>query len=499
MLFPLVLVGIAVLLIIVQDYVRKSSRTWKLLNKFPGDKPLPLIGNALQIGFNSDETCAKLMQMWHRHGQQTFRVTMGTENWVMLCEPDDIRIILSHPTELSKPLERNAAFKPFFGNSVSTAEGEKWKSTRKLIVSSFSFKTLDQRQETINKYCDQLAQIFDRYKDKKDVDLYRYLKPFMLDLMCDSFMGVERNFLQNVEHRYFKTGKNIIKILTNNYFNHWRIIESIFVWTPMYKEMTETIKNIRDLSQELIYSRKVKTHKNSEYIDEIEEEKKKNAAEDLCLLDKFLNSKLPNGEPVPDSQINEEISLLCFTAHYTTTVTMSHALYLMAKYPEVQQKAYEEQMMIFGEDKLRKATNDDLGKMKYLEAVVKETFRVLPTVTKIGRQLQEDLTLSDGRVVPAGTSVVVFYEAMNMNPKLFPEPSKFDPERFYGNPASYIVPFSAGPRGCLGSGYAWMAMKSVMSTVLRRYKLSVAKEPDIAYRMLLESDNGINLKLSSRV
>lgn len=80
-------------------------------------------------------------------------------------------------------------------------------------------------------------------------------------------------------------------------------------------------------------------------------------------------------------------------------MTISHTLYSMAKYPEVQRRVFEEQKSIFGDDLSRKPTTKDLNEMKYLENVIKETMRTIPTVPKIGRQLQNDLTLK-GKKVP---------------------------------------------------------------------------------------------------
>lgn len=70
---------------------------------------------------------------------------------------------------------------------------------------------------------------------------------------------------------------------------------------------------------------------------------------------------------------------------------MSHTLYFLAKYPEIQQRVYEEQLSVFNNDITKKPTNNDLTEMKYLEAVIKESIRAVPTVTKIGRQLKSDL------------------------------------------------------------------------------------------------------------
>lgn len=72
---------------------------------------------------------------------------------------------------------------------------------------------------------------------------------------------------------------------------------------------------------------------------------------------------------------------------------MSHTLYCLAKHPDIQKKVFEEQKSIFRNDMARDPTGQDLNKMKYLEAVIKESIRTIPTVPKIGRQLQHDLVL----------------------------------------------------------------------------------------------------------
>lgn len=79
-----------------------------------------------------------------------------------------------------------------------------------------------------------------------------------------------------------------------------------------------------------------------------------------------------------------------FKGHYTTTLTICHTLYYVAKYPEIQNRIIEEQQCIFKNDMSKKPTHKNLNDMKYLEAVIKESMRVLPPVTKIGRQLKKD-------------------------------------------------------------------------------------------------------------
>ncbi|CAH2062828.1 unnamed protein product, partial [Iphiclides podalirius] len=174
---------------------------------FPGNNPLPLFGNALELGFDADDASHKLMDMWRKHGKQNFRLAVGSEDWVLLSEADDVGVILSHPTELGKPLERNVAMMPFFGNSVSTSEGERWPLMRKLMTPSFQYRTLEKRVQNSNAYCKHLFSILDEKLEVGDIDLYRYLRPYMFDLLCNSLMGVNFNLLDDPDHPYLQASR----------------------------------------------------------------------------------------------------------------------------------------------------------------------------------------------------------------------------------------------------------------------------------------------------
>ncbi|CAK1551852.1 unnamed protein product [Leptosia nina] len=504
------LLGAAVVLLCIYEFLKRHSRDWKLLKQYPGDYPLPIVGNGLQLGFDADDSSHKLMELWKKHGRNNFRMTVGSEEWVLLSNPDDVATILNHPTELGKQIERNSAMRPFFGNSVSTSEGEQWKTIRKLMAPSFQFKTLEKRVEHVNKYCDRLFELFDD-QDNNVVDMYRYLRPFMFDILCNSLMGVDSDLLHDLDHPYLQASDKVVNIITENYFSYWRNIKYIFQLTPFYKEMMDAIQTMRTTSTNIISERKGKLEKiiedtknNNKHVDmDLEELLENKVSTDMCLLDKFLLSKLHNGDPLPEHMINDEVTLVCWTGHYTTTMTMAHTLYCLAKHPEVQARALEEQKSIFNKDIHKRPTNQDLTEMKYLEAVIKESIRVIPTVTKIGRQLKKDLKFKDGRVAPANTTIIVFYEAIYQDPKTFHEPEKYNPERFFSPMHNHaFVPFSAGPRNCLGFRFAWAAMKATISNIIRRYELTLGgpgTEPQFAYRIVTESKNGLHLKLRKRV
>lgn len=121
--------------------------------------------------------------------------------------------------------------------------------------------------------------------------------------------------------------------------------------------------------------------------------------------------------------------------------------------PEVQSNLSLELEEIFGSDN-RPPSYEDLQKMSYLERVIKESQRLMPSIAEFQRFVDEDFVLND-YVIPGGSTVGIMVYAMHMDPSLFPEPEKFDPDRFLfenskdRHPFSYI-PFSGGYRNCIG-------------------------------------------------
>ncbi|KAI5641118.1 cytochrome p450 domain-containing protein [Phthorimaea operculella] len=509
--FAAIFIVIVLVCLIVQDVMRKRSSRWRHLYKFPGDTGLPVIGNALALGFDSDDASKKLLDMWKKHGKTSFRVSIGSEDWVLLSEPDHVAALFGDSTILSKSPERNAAVKPFFGESVSTSDGGRWRWARKLISTSFNMNTIGQKLDEVNAHSDQLIRIFSKCEDAESVPMYQYLRPFMLDILFKTLMGVESNFLDNLNHPYLQESGKVINMITENYYSYWRNIKPLFRLTPMYKEMNATIKVIKETARDVIKQRKNKLEK---MVDDIIENNK-NVSVDLniigrkkieecnTLIDAFFIKTLPNGEKVPEDVINEEISFVYFTGHFTTAVTISHTLYCLAKHPEIQKQVIEEQESIFHNEFLRKPTMSDINDMKYLDAVIKETLRVIPTVPKIGRKLDHDLLLKDGRIIPADTTAIVYYEAIFMNEKDFPEPNKYKPERFFEknmHPHAFL-PFGGGPRSCIGFRFALMVIKATLSNIIRRFEVlegGPGTEPQFSLGVVTESKNGVSLKLKKR-
>ena len=187
----------------------------------------------------------------------------------------------------------------------------------------------------------------------------------------------------------------------------------------------------------------------------------------VAFLDLLLRLKLDNGSRLSKEDIQEEVDTFMFEGHDTTTCSIAWTLFLIGNHPEVscsgrkslehdfhlicaektvyssttecnsilclmkvQEKLIEEQMELYGENGLKDdVTMEDMSKMKYLEACIKESLRLYPSVPIVGRKATDNKVV-DGQAVEKGESVIAVIYKLHRNPKVWDRPNDFIPERF---------------------------------------------------------------------
>lgn len=171
-----------------------------------------------------------------------------------------------------------------------------------------------------------------------------------------------------------------------------------------------------------------------------------------------------------------------------------------------QAKVHQEIDRIFGES-TRICTFEDTVEMKYLERCLLENLRLYPPVPYIARELKNDLKLASGPyTIPAGAAVVISTYNMHRDNKIYPNPDQFDPDNFLPEKQAArhfysFVPFSAGPRSCVGRKYAMLKMKIVLATIMRQFHIhSHLKEEDFRLQadLILKREEGFQIRLEPR-
>lgn len=163
----------------------------------------------------------------------------------------------------------------------------------------------------------------------------------------------------------------------------------------VYRKLMKNIKVMHDFTDKVISERRDTLQKSlnesngkadTAEVDEVGSKRR------MALLDVLLQSTI-DGKPLSNEDIREEVDTFMFEGHDTTTSAISYTLYLLARHPEVQARAFKEIRDVIGDDKSKAICMRDLSELKYLECVIKESLRLYPPVPMIGRHLDEDVVL----------------------------------------------------------------------------------------------------------
>ncbi|CAM4660271.1 unnamed protein product [Lepidochelys olivacea] len=168
-------------------------------------------------------------------------------------------------------------------------------------------------------------------------------------------------------------------------------------------------------------------------------------------IDILLLAKDEDGQDLSDEDIAAEAA----HRHDTTASGLSWVLYNLACHPEYQERCREEIKDLLRDKESEEVEWEDLSRVPFSTMCIKESLRLHPPVTAMSRRCTEDIKLPDGRVLPKGNICLISIYGTHHNPAVRPEPQvynphRFDPENSKNQPPLAFMPFSAGPRNCIG-------------------------------------------------
>jgi cytochrome P450 len=187
-----------------------------------------------------------------------------------------------------------------------------------------------------------------------------------------------------------------------------------------------------------------------------------------------------DGSRMSDRQVRDEVMTLLLAGHETTAVALSWALYLLAQHPPVDAALAGELRAVLGG---RRPTAGDLPRLRYLDMVVTEALRLYPPAYAMGRQAVR-ATEVGGHAIARGMIVAIPTWVVHHDPRWFPDPEAFRPERWADDAAGRLpryayFPFGGGPRQCIGSAFALMEAGLVLATIRQRLRLELAPDQRI--------------------
>jgi cytochrome P450 family 110 len=215
------------------------------------------------------------------------------------------------------------------------------------------------------------------------------------------------------------------------------------------------------------------------------------------LLGLFLSTRYEDGDPIPDAEIRDHLITLLLAGHETSAIAISWATYWLLREPRVLLRLREEI------DALGPSPSvEALARLPYLGAVGSESLRIEPVVTDVLRKCRVPMKLREW-TIPAGGCVAVMLGAILEDPRIFPEPERFRPERFLERSfhAGEFLPFGGGQRRCLGAAFAEAELAIAIATIASEWELELADDrPERAVRrnITMGPARGVRIRVAGR-
>ncbi|EGV94559.1 cytochrome P450 4B1 isoform X1 [Cricetulus griseus] len=470
----------------------RRQKLARAMDSFPGPPTHWLFGHALEIQkLGSLDTVVS----WSQQFPYAHPLWVGQfVGYLNIYEPDYAKAVYSRGDP--KAPDVYDFLLQWLGKGLLVLDGPKWFQHRKLLTPGFHYDVL---KPYVAIFAESTHIMLDKWEKKasenKSFDIFCDVGHMALDTLMKCTFGKGDSGLGHRDNSYYRAVSELT-LLTQQRIESFQYHNDFIYWcTPHGRRFLRACQTAHDHTDQVIRQRKAA-------LQDEKEQKKIQQRRHLDFLDILLGARDESGIKLSDADLRAEVDTFMFEGHDTTTSGISWFLYCMALYPEHQQRCREEVREILGDQDSFQW--DDLAKMTYLTMCMKECFRLYPPVPQVFRQLNKPVTFVDGRSLPAGSLISMHIYALHRNSAVWPDPEVFDPLRFSpenvtGRHPFAFMPFSAGPRNCIGQQFAMNEMKVVTALCLLRFEFSLdpSKMPIKIPQLVLRSKNGIHLYLKS--
>ncbi|KAG6458683.1 hypothetical protein O3G_MSEX011007 [Manduca sexta] len=464
------------------------------LKKIPGPPDRFIIGNLPEVLVSAVDLM-KLARKYAETFNGIYRFWVFPFSFVNIYNPQDIEILLSGMKYHGKS-EVYKFLKPWLGEGLLISRGDKWMKRRKILTPAFHFNVLRKFCGTVQENSQRLVETLEKAAGET-INVVHVISEFTLNSICETAMGTQLNAETTDAGKAYKDAiYELGHSLYKRFITIYMYYDFIFAKTIEGRSFYKHLKALHSFTQRVIVDRK-------KYVEQHGNTFNENQVDKTTMLDMLIAAE-KDGR-IDSKGIQEEVDTFMFEGHDTTAAGLSFCLMLLANHSDIQDKIVAELKEIFG-DSTRPANMEDFSKMRYLECCIKESLRLYPPVHFISRDIHESVKLSN-YTVPAGTICHIFIYDLHRRSDLYENPSVFNPDRFLPensvgrHPYAYI-PFSAGPRNCIGQKFAMMEMKSSISEILRKFELQPVTTPsdiEITADLILRNAKPIEVRFVKRL
>lgn len=377
-------------------------------------------------------------------------------NAVLICHPDAVRYVLQENHRNYQKGQDYKRMSVVVGQGLLTANGELWRRHRRLLqpgfhkqkIAGFADIMVARTKQRLAKWREQGTEL--------TVDLHAEMMALTLEIVGECL------FSTDLSSETEEVGVSLGHVLhmTNHYINE---LVPLPLWIPtpfarrFRKELAVLDRSVFQIIQNRLHAE---------------------PAEPSDLLGMMISAHAQGDENSDDKgfslqELRDEVMTLFLAGHETTANALSFTFLLLSQNPQVAEQLHAETLRTLGN---RTPTAADVPQLGYAKQVAEESLRLYPPAWAFGREaIAEDCIGSF--VIAPGTQIVMSPFLTQRDPRFFPDPLAFRPARFSAQevakrPHGTYFPFAAGPRQCIGIGFAMMELQLILSTLLRDVEIT---------------------------
>lgn len=437
----------------------------------PGRKGAPFIGQLFSL---MQDPLAVLEHSAREYGDVSV-VQAGPTPLYLLTDPEHIKDLFVTSAAKFKKGRALEQAKWLLGEGLLTSEGDFHLRQRRLMQPAFHRQRIMAYGATMATYARRMA---DTWQDGQAIDLDGEMNRLTLAIAAKTLFNAD------VEGEAAEIGQALTTVMENfNFYNPFStVLDKLPV--PSTLRRRQAIARLDETVYRIIHERRA-------------------SGDDFGdLLSMLMQARdEESGGGMTDQQLRDEAMTIFLAGHETTANALTWTLYLLSQHPEIEARLQAEvDQALSG----RLPTFEDLAALPYTRMVLSESMRVFPPVWAVGRRALEPHTFG-AYTVPKDGIVLVSQWVTHKDPRFYPDPQRFDPERWTpeqaaGRPKFSYFPFGGGPRVCMGEQFAWMEGVLILAALAQQWRFRLAPGHPVATRALitLRPRHGMRLVVSRR-
>lgn len=413
----------------------------------------------------------ELIRMMASYGDVAYARIGATRTYFVSSPAMIEEVLMGRHRDVTKDIATRALM-PLIGAGLLTSDGEPWRKQRKLAAPPLQPKRIASYAETMVASAQRMAASF---RDCEVRDIGDDMSKVTLDIVGRTLLGFDPR----------REAEQISRVLddTMRYFNlEMRTPLGMLpanILTPARRKVRDGRKELEAILLRIIGRCRRSDPESASYF-----------------LARLVHARDDDGEAMSDRQLIDEALTMLMAGHETTALTLTYALYLLSEHPAALARARTEiEEQLAG----RPAQLADVPRLRFIDAVIRESLRLYPPAYAIGREVAQPIELG-GYELPRGAQMFLSQCVVHRDPRYYDDPNDFKPERWFDPrmddlPRFAYFPFGGGPRVCIGNHFAMLEAALVLTTLLQSVELQTVPgfEFDLDPSITLRPKNGLRM------